>query len=443
MKKIMALTILIFTIFSLAGCSFINWDVSGLLRAPMIPKESLKLQAALDKALGKDSKYIFPQSGNHKSSIVQRDMNGDSKDEAIVFYFSDAKGKTARILVLTDNGDKWDILCDIEGHGSDIDIVSFIDFNNDGKEELIIGWLLYTNEGKGLSVYDIFSGVGAKEIYSTPYTEMLLLKNAVSTAPALLSVNLNTHKRTSVAKLTMYKDKELKDITSCEMDGTLTSHKNITEAYVSDKNKGIIVDGETNGTYSTQILFWNGKELTNPYYKNKQLNELLVRNNNLLCTDIDKDGIIEIPRGSSMPGINVLENYKSTLINIELITWNEWDSNKILKSDFSAVMNPEQHYYFKYPKSFIGNVTVKKEPIAQRYIFYVISSDTTSNEELFSISVLNIEDWNNRNEQGGWIELRRDSKVVYAASIPRTQSKKAKELMSNINISENFVIMAY
>lgn len=441
MKKFMVTAIILCMIISLSGCVWLNSDMSGLLRAPKIPKESKQLQEALSKAIGDNAKYVFPQSGQYKSAIIQKDIDGDMTDEAIVFYFSDVKGKTARINILDKIDNKWTTIYDIEGHGSDIDVVDFCDFNNDNKQELIVGWQLYTSQGRGLSVYDLFMNGTVKEVYNTPYTEMLILKNAVSTSPALLTLNLNTHKKASTAKLTMFRDNELKDIAKCEMDGTVINHRQVTEAYVSNNKKAVIVDGETNGLYSTQILFWDGKALTNPYYNNKRLNDALKRHSKQLCADIDKDGIVEIPKAATMPNIITSAEKNSAQATVDLTVWNEWDPVKILKYDFSAIMNETQRYYFVFPPDFNGKVTVKNDSIAEKYIFYMIKGNGESSEELFSISCLNNSDWLHRSEQGGWKALKKDSGKVFAASIPKTLSQEAQTLLSTVDLSKNFVIM--
>lgn len=72
----------------------------------------------------KTSNWCTRIAGPIAGPLVTTDIDGDQKDEALVFY-TDNKGDNVRINLMNQQDGKWQVLYDMSGESANIDFVDF------------------------------------------------------------------------------------------------------------------------------------------------------------------------------------------------------------------------------------------------------------------------------------------------------------------------------
>lgn len=163
-KFIMAM--FMFLLF-LTGCS--NKDeVDSLMKPPKLSASQSQILELMDKFIPKEAKLVIPSYGENQKSIEYIDLDGDKKDEAIIFLKEEGKvsyDSKIEFLILKQIENKWTNESYISEHGNSIDSVIFKDIDGDGKKEII---LIYKMQGSSIGNIGIYKeeGNAFKEIFS-------------------------------------------------------------------------------------------------------------------------------------------------------------------------------------------------------------------------------------------------------------------------------------
>ncbi|MGN1202617.1 MAG: hypothetical protein ACI4RF_04925, partial [Eubacterium sp.] len=142
MKKFKAFLVILSLSLLLTGCNNFRLATSiDDLISPVSPSgDNAGVQNAVDEYCKAGYLIKIPTGGDYTTSFIFYDLDGDKNDEAIAFYEpSDERGTTSlAVLKKTDN--KWSVVENIKGEGSDVRSVDFCDVNNDGVDEILVCW---------------------------------------------------------------------------------------------------------------------------------------------------------------------------------------------------------------------------------------------------------------------------------------------------------------
>ena len=159
-KKAMALLLCIIMVLFCSGCSLNFFSVESLLSPPSQSGKNGEVEKAFKKLMAEKTIQLrTPQSGDYQTAFVLFDINGDSQEEAIVFYTDSAIDTSVRMSFMECINDTWMICADVKGAGSNVFDLSFSDMDNDGIYEILVGWSLFdTKTAKIVSVYEVVAG---------------------------------------------------------------------------------------------------------------------------------------------------------------------------------------------------------------------------------------------------------------------------------------------
>ncbi|MFF2482747.1 FG-GAP repeat domain-containing protein [Paenibacillus sp. NPDC058071] len=115
---------------------------------------------------------VAPIMGEAEDAVSFGDMNGDGIDEAIVVFENDKKrGNSLKAILFQKENEAWKKITEINGFGYGLNYTEFSDIDNDGHNELLLGWSL-GEAGNGLDVYKLKEDqlhLFSKKVYSEQF----------------------------------------------------------------------------------------------------------------------------------------------------------------------------------------------------------------------------------------------------------------------------------
>lgn len=422
-RLIMLLTLLI-VLFNFSGCSSVGTDVEGFLKPPQSTKEMQKLGGDIKKIIGNDTVPIFPGSGSFRNSVNFTDIDNDGTDEAAVSYLANTEDKLAHILILKKIKDNWVTFCNIKGSGMNIDVVDFIDFDGDGKKEIVAGWQLLETGGKGLSVYSI-TETGPGEILTTSYTTLFITALDKSNIMGIFTVASDIKSAKATGKLIKNENGLPRIVSECVMDGSALSYGSIYYEQAGTGGNFYINESKDDTILQTEIIKWDGASLANLSYANDNLlfADYLRRTGNIYSQDIDSDGLIEIPKNYD---ISIKQNTLTE--NISLTEWFNFSGSGFTHKLYSLI-NSKEIYYINFPANWLNKVLVKN--LGTALTFY-IKNVGGNDESLFSINALSPDEWKSKEGLTGWAQIKTYSDRVYALYTFQSLSSAAKNYLPAI-----------
>lgn len=154
-KRQKAAVMVVFIMVLLNGCNLFPAPES-LIQAPKQAKavnQGQDLVSIAQRNLPKGSKLTVPDGPVGMEPVVSVDLDGDGRDEALVFYQSTSHDSQVGAFVLKKNSKSWEKIFITKGSGNKIHWANAADVMGDKKKELLLGW---QSEGSAESLLEIF-----------------------------------------------------------------------------------------------------------------------------------------------------------------------------------------------------------------------------------------------------------------------------------------------
>jgi hypothetical protein len=399
MKKLIAVIALLALILTCTGCSLNLFSVDSLITPPAQSGKNGQVQKAFN-SLMKDKKVQLktPVYGEYQTSFVLFDVNNDGVEEAFVFYTdsSSAEG-SVRMAFMECVDEKWIISSDIKGAGNGVYDVEFVDLNDDGFLEIFVSWsLLDSKTTKIVSIFELTNS-GNGEITLNPLGNEYCNSKTISDfnndgTKDLILVYLDDTGAVQKSLLRMFSlnaNNQLLKFGETVLDSAISSVAAIQSDVAAIGGKStlrLFVDCMKNDrTIFTEVVYWDSRLLvptrlfTEPSVSN-------LRNSALLCTDIDNDGLLEIPTTTRLYGDENTFTVKTEtdIYTFSLLTWVDalGDTDK---QGIITLLNPLDHYLFLYDWG--NKVTIKHDSLRDALIFCTWNEEEKkSGAELFSVT---------------------------------------------------------
>ena len=422
----------------MSGCSF-GGSVDSLLSAPKLSEEQSAVYEALIKSVGKDIRLKYPRSGEYRSAFVFADIDGEPDREAVVFYEKAGEtegGGNVRINVIDRRGGKWTSVYDHAGAGTGIDRIIFSELGESGRQNVIIGYTLLSGE-RSVQIYGYENGLLSTEYsdsYSTMFSadlerdgknELILIRPGNQMRKASLS-SVSTDPESGV----------IAETGSVALDESAAEFVSVAAGYVGKETPAIFIDGLSGGQLTTEIIYSVDGQLRNPLYLGESgLIEKTRRPAGYLCTDIDLDGVIEIPTLTLFPGYS--EDASGT--KLYSTDWNVFDNYSITKK-YSSFYNVSDGYCFILPSRWDGVVTVKRDAATGEAVFCKFRSDLeNSTVELLRIAVASEEETGALLNEG-YMVLKSNNKTNYLVKCPDLEDEPLT--LTGTEIGNSLYLMA-
>ncbi len=426
------------TAFILSGCSS-SASVDMLLTPPKLSEEQSAVYDALVKSVGRDIRLQYPRSGDYRSAFVFADIDSEPDNEAIVFYEKTGEienGANIRVNIIDRRDGKWTSVYDHAGIGTEIDRILFSQLGGKDKTSIIIGYTLLSGE-KSVRIYGYENGMLVSE-YSDDYSTMFITDLERDEKDELVLIRPNNQlKKASVGLVSADEDGRISETANVALNESTTDFVNIASGYVGTGTPAIFIDGLSGGRLTTEIIYSVNGQLRNPLYLGESaMIEQTRRQAGYPCTDIDLDGIIEIPTLSFFPG------YTETTPGIKLysVEWNVLDNYSITKK-YSSYYNIAEGYCFILPSRWDGGVvTAKPDSVTGEIVFYKYRIDlNNSTTELMRIAAVTAEETPALLDDG-YMLVKSNNNTNYLVKCPDISDEPL--ILTGTEISNSFCLMA-
>lgn len=413
------------------GCMQFELSAENLMRPPALTQEQLDISTALEQAVGdNDIKYKYPETGEHRSSFLFYDLDGDEQDEALVFYQAGSKGSATWMNILDKQGDHWVSVFDISSPNreTEVDFISFQPFLEGGS--IVIGWTDEYMNDKCAVVYR-YDGTALTEVFEEDYDFLSFTDLNSDGTLDMITVTSDPFYEESLVSLIS---------AGSDITGTATMERksvlelpygsaeivNVQSGYIDPVTPALFIDSSISVSRNetvlvSQVVTAYGEELVNlldASDSETSLSAATMRPTSTLCQDIDGDGVMEVPTVSPLPGYEEEEEV------LYLTTFNRLGVGRTWQPVTRCVINEDHRYMVKFPDAWIGAVTIISQPESNEWSFirYNGSLDDTS-VLLLRLKVYSVKDYHDRFESDYFSLLGQQGLFEYYAHIPENEGE--------------------
>lgn len=379
---------------SAAGCSAEEPGLGGLLTAPKMSEEQKQINDALVEAIGDDITLKYPTNGENRSAILIANIDDEDTDEAIVFYkYTDSSldEGTVRVNILDrdENGD-WFSAIDFQGSGAEIDRIFISPLRADSADSLVIGYSTLSANENSFQVYS-YSEENLDTVYTDTYSLLTVADLDSDGIYDILKTNSDSETGEETATVLEWEQDGFKTYANIEMSGYTQSYLSCRQGETESGSQAIFIDAlKTDGDVKTDIITegYGTYQNSSTVFKDKVLNKTL-RQTGYLTSDVDGDGILEIPTTETMTGYSGEDAEQMTV-------WSVFKDDFSLSEKYRGYYNLSDGYFFSLPKELLGKVTVKLDEKTGETVFYRLEKTAAeSTTELFRINVVNSSEYEN------------------------------------------------
>ncbi len=411
-RKIGLTVVIIALILTLCGCDFLKTDMAELFSPPTLTGDFKYISKIIEKTAGSGYTLKYPVRGEHRSAVVQYDIDGDGKNEALAFYSkTDGDVTTMTVqLVRVENGE-W-----VDGGtqtiiASGVDMVQFCDLDNNGVSEILVGWQIYGSSEMQLAVYGYSKNTFVQRLLQK-YTTFITCDLNGDEKSGVLIININTAEQYNTAALYAFDDEGVIQTGICELDSKLQSIGNPIVAELSNGRSAVYLDAIKGVGAVTEVLIEDKGGLSNPLFDvGARENLRTLRSSSYPVMDINNDGILEIPVQENVPAVAS----DALAEKLYLTNWCSFDGEN-LTVQTTTMINVNDGYYFTIPTKWRNRIAVLKDTENRiREIYLYNYKQSVIGESLICIRAFNKKDW----DAGKYKELRmneiaRNDNTVYA-----------------------------
>lgn len=412
-KAVSALCLLL--VFLLSGCSAMSFESTDIMCPPKATGNKAQIQKLIDKQTSGDYTLKYPKNGLNRSSIIMQDIDADDDEEAVAFY-ADKDGADIHALFVECKDDDYSVINDVQLDATSVDRIDFADIDGDNIDEILIGYSTSTSSQSILNVFS-YDGDITKLDISCSYSSLVTGDFNSDKNEDVLLISLFSGDIAAQAKLMIYNNGGLSELSSTELDSDVTSLAATTYGQISYGTYGAVIDGiTTTGDYTTQVVYFDPSvpSLLNPLYSYSGYSQ--TRRSTQVCSlDFDNDELIDIPICSFM-GYDSSEDTDTVSRKID---WSNLDtSSYYLDTTKSAIICPADGYLLTMPGKWDGSVTARYDEDARQttvYVYEYVDGYLQMTDELINIKAYFEDDF--EKDDTGYIEFLRAGSTVYTYSI--------------------------
>lgn len=404
--------------FLLCGCSLFATDTAELLSPPALSGDLAPIADAISKSVGGDYTLKYPSGGNFRSAVVQNDIDGDGLFEAFAFYStgdgsSDAAA-TMHINIICSRDGEWVSAAEQSIVAGGVDRIDFCDLDGDGIQEILVGWEIYSTSKMQLAVYSFRDNKITQRMLQE-YSCFVCCDLDEDGANEIFIINHTPAEQKNSASVYQLTDTGVTELYSCELDHTVQSVSVPVVSYLSSGRPAVYIDEVKGVGAVTEVLFVERNRLVNPLLNTESRENLsTIRSVGLTVSDINNDGVIEIPIQENVPSITKSDvNEKIYLTN-----WCSYNG-ETLTGQMMTMIDRENGYYYIISQKWLGQIAILKDNNSGSREIYQYNSETmTAGERLITFTAVKKSDWDSgKYSDENYEEITNDGITAYLCKI--------------------------
>lgn len=389
----------------LSGC-FME-PAESLYAIPERSEDYYNLQAAIESAMPEGAAYCAPTAGENQQPVQMADIDGDQMDEAIVYWKSDGD-LPLTVSVFDKRGSRYELVAKADGAGSAFGHVQYAEIDGNPGSEIVVGRQISDRVTQTLHVYS-FENDALTEVLSVNYSECIttdLDANGLADVVLLQASDAQN----GVAECYRWTDGQFTRDREARMSAPVSAVRRMIAGEVWEDSPAVFVASEYGeGMIVTDIFGIRGGVFTNLTLSEETDTAVsTVRDYYVYSCDIDKDGLIELPRLIDLPPIADEE----TSANQTVIRWYNLQPNGAEREKWLTYHNYSAGWYLKLPDRLADGLSVKYTTVFETSRGYTFVQNGT---ELFTLTAVSGE--NAANTVTGWTVLAAKGETVYAVEI--------------------------
>ncbi len=436
MVKKLVLGIVVFLLaFSFCGCDFFTTDIAELLSPPALSDDLKLISDAIKSSVGKSYTLKYPQSGEYRSAVVQKDVNGDGSSEAFAFYsVKDGEVETMNINAVVNNSEGWKSSGSQSIVASGVYRVEFCDLDNDGVSEILVGWQIYGTSEMQLAVYSFKDNILTQR-FLKKYTHFLTCNLDDNKTNEIMIIDVDTEKGQNTASLYGMSEQGIVLVGKTQLDSKVESFEHPVVSELSSGKSAVYIDSVKGIGAITEVLIFEKDKLLNPLIdeQTKETTSTL-RSASFSTQDFNGDGVLEIPVQLNVPSVSKSEVAEK----LYLTNWCSFNG-EILTTQVTSMINTLDGYYYNIPAKWVGSIAILKDTDNRIREIYTYDTDEMSvGKSLLYIRAINKKDWENGVYDAlNLVKIGQTDDAVITCRISKEAKEKGvtlEEVKSNIGI---------
>ena len=411
MKRMILFALMAILLVSLSGC-FME-PAENLYEIPKQSSDYYELQSAIEKAMPAGASYCPPTAGDNQQAVQFADLDGDEKDEAIV-YLKTTGSTPLSVCVFGKREGKYALIAKVDFAGSSFDHVEYVQIDGAAGNELVVGRQISDQVAQTLGVYAL-RGDTMQELMTANYSEFITtdLDTDGNRDLVLLCADTDQH---GVAEYYHWKDDQLLREREAGMTTAVSAVRRIITGKMCESVPAVFVASEFGeGTIVTDIFGLRDGSFANLALSDENATGVkTVRDYYVYSNDIDSDGLIELPRLIAMQELAGDETSK----NRSLICWYNLYPDGTERVKCLTYHNYSTGWYLEIPQRWKTSLAVSRAAVYGTTLGYrFLLADENGATELFSLTAVSGDDAAQMLQEGVWQKLTEKGDMVYLCAI--------------------------
>ena len=394
----------------LSGCY--SAVAEELYSLPQASDEFLKLQVRIDEVLAKGAEYSPPTGGEQRQSVHLIDIDGDGINEAVAFFVARAEDNPLKIYIFKAIGDDYMIADIIEGTGTGIESIRYVDMNGDGALELAVGWQISSGL-KNVSLYSLrslqnikltqvdYSALTVFDVTGDGLSDLCVVRVATAESPGVLEV------------ISLMPDGEIVS-SSVYLSEGIESVSKLVAGKLIDGTPALFLDGKVaEGTITDVICNLDGMLRNVARLSNDE--NTAPRVLTIATTDIDGDGVTDVPFPRQLP-----QQTDTVYYAIDWYSYASSGTSKLVMSTYHNSYDSSDSWYIILPEAWRSRLTVRREDIVRgerTLVFSLLDQGGGEMADALRIYTLSGDNRFERARLAGRFTLLEKGDTIYAAAV--------------------------
>ena len=399
-----------------------------------------EVRSGLEEEFGVSSEDAVIVSGDNTATIQLQDLDGDgNRESAVTFIRIPGAEKSLKIYIFRPINENYQVTGIIEGAGTAIYSVDYVDLNGMGAKELVVNWQSSSGVYQ-LGAYTLDEletpMTGEKDRAKLLATELLLTgsssangsSSSYSSGYRLVDIDQDTRVEIAVARIESgelgghveiygWKDGAFVSLSKIGLSNGVVALNRIRANYLSGEYYPpalYVTCTLADGSRTVDVLSCRDGKLVNlSLDENGVSRNRLVGNTDVTMMVVNSDYVLEIPYPTPLPTFGEL-----AAINFWLVDWSQYTEYGKCSHVMTTYHNIYDSWYLEIPDSWRDKLTIYRNDSlsGQREVVFALwQGEEEPPVPFLSIYKLTGSNRSSRAEVYGRFILREEGEVIYAA----------------------------